>query len=161
MNQSSKIISKLKCILTVTDTEQPDTAKRMNKSTLKFLFELSGKSTFGWQEYQYNQHSLYQKLVESFLESYRHHRPHMGLCMNPPSSTECWIFTETMSSKILSINSVCFSPPQQQACHLLDLEFSPSLVSSPYQNHFDFLVAPCPQSARPDHGSSAAADIAL
>lgn len=45
------------------------------------------KECLGWQKYRHDQLDDCQKLVESFLERYHYHRPHMSLNMLPPLST--------------------------------------------------------------------------
>ena len=42
------------------------------------------KECLGWTKYPVNKIRDCQNLVESFLERYHYHRPHMGLGMRPP-----------------------------------------------------------------------------
>lgn len=44
------------------------------------------KECLGWIKYKTNQLSTCQKVVESFLDRYHYHRPHMGIGMRPPLS---------------------------------------------------------------------------
>lgn len=52
------------------------------------------KECLGWQKYNQDQLVFCTKLVESFLERYHYHRPHMGLGMKPPLTRQpdCRIF---------------------------------------------------------------------
>lgn len=56
------------------------------------------KECLGWQKYPVDQQKTCQKMVESFLERYHYHRPHMGLGMKTPlvrsEETDCRISTE-------------------------------------------------------------------
>jgi transposase InsO family protein len=55
------------------------------------------KECLGWTKYRTSQLEYCQKLVETFLDRYHYHRPHMGLGMRPPldnSKEDCRIFTE-------------------------------------------------------------------
>lgn len=45
------------------------------------------KECLGWTKYPANQIQNCQKIVESFLQRYHHHRPHMGLGMKTPLPT--------------------------------------------------------------------------
>lgn len=42
------------------------------------------KECLGWTKYPVDQLTYCQKLVETFLERYHYHRPHMGIGMKPP-----------------------------------------------------------------------------
>lgn len=44
------------------------------------------KECLGWQKYKIDQLIKCQSLIESFLERYHYHRPHMSLGMKPPLS---------------------------------------------------------------------------
>jgi transposase InsO family protein len=57
------------------------------------------KECLGWSKYKINQLKECTEMVESFLERYHYHRPHMSLGMRPPLSNEnkevdCRIFTD-------------------------------------------------------------------
>ena len=57
------------------------------------------KECLGWQNYRLDDLEECIKMVESFLERYHYHRPHMGLGMKPPlyclkKEVDCRIFTE-------------------------------------------------------------------
>lgn len=56
------------------------------------------KECLGWGKYQTNQLQSCQNMVESFLERYHYHRPHMGIGMRPPlikiAGEDCRISTE-------------------------------------------------------------------
>ena len=57
------------------------------------------KECLGWQKYRLDDLEECIKMVESFLERYHYHRPHMGLGMKPPlhsskKEVACRIFTE-------------------------------------------------------------------
>ena len=57
------------------------------------------KECLGWNKYRLHDLEECTKMVESFLERYHYHRPHMGLGMKPPlhsskKEVDCRIFTE-------------------------------------------------------------------
>ncbi len=57
------------------------------------------KECLDWQKYRLHDLEECTKMVESFLERYHYHRPHMGLGMKPPlhsskKEVDCRIFTE-------------------------------------------------------------------
>lgn len=57
------------------------------------------KECLGWQKYRVRDLAECTKMVESFLERYHYHRPHMGIGMKPPlyglkKEVDCRIFTE-------------------------------------------------------------------
>jgi transposase len=56
------------------------------------------KECLGWQKYRLRDLKECTEMVESFLERYHYHRPHMGLGMRPPLTSvkevDCRIFTE-------------------------------------------------------------------
>jgi len=56
------------------------------------------KECLGWQNYSPDDLERCDRLVESFLNRYHYHRPHMGLNMTPPllkrKDADCRIFTE-------------------------------------------------------------------
>jgi len=56
------------------------------------------KECLGWSNYRTNQLKQCSDMVESFLERYHGHRPHMGIGMIPPflykQEVDCRIFTE-------------------------------------------------------------------
>ena len=57
------------------------------------------KECLGWQNYRLHDLEECTKMVESFLERYHYHRPHMGLGMKTPlcslkKEADCRIFTE-------------------------------------------------------------------
>lgn len=54
------------------------------------------KECLGWQNYRLKDLPECQKMVESFLDRYHYHRPHMGLRMRTPlrKENECRISTE-------------------------------------------------------------------
>lgn len=56
------------------------------------------KECLGWLKYRSDQLQECQEMVESFLQRYHYHRPHMSLHMQPPLSdkkeVDCRIFTE-------------------------------------------------------------------
>lgn len=57
------------------------------------------KECLGWTKYRQYQLSYCQNMVESFLQRYHYHRPHMGIGMRPPllqtlKKADCRISTE-------------------------------------------------------------------
>ena len=56
------------------------------------------KECLGWSKYRTDQLQECVEMVESFLQRYHYHRPHMGLNMTPPllkkKEVDCRIFTE-------------------------------------------------------------------
>lgn len=54
------------------------------------------KECLGWAKYKPRQLKDCTRMVESFLNRYHYHRPHMGLGMKPPllAAADCRIFTE-------------------------------------------------------------------
>ena len=56
------------------------------------------KECLGWSKYKTDQLQECEEMVESFLQRYHYHRPHMGLNMKPPindkKEVDCRIFTE-------------------------------------------------------------------
>ncbi len=57
------------------------------------------KECLGWNKYQIQDLAECTEMVESFLQRYHYHRPHMGLGMKPPlvssrKEVDCRIFTE-------------------------------------------------------------------
>lgn len=56
------------------------------------------KECLGWGKYQTDQLQSCRNMVESFLERYHYHRPHMGIGMRPPlikiAGADCRISTE-------------------------------------------------------------------
>jgi len=57
------------------------------------------KECLGWNKYQMQDLAECTEMVESFLQRYHYHRPHMGLGMKPPlvssrKEVDCRIFTE-------------------------------------------------------------------
>ncbi len=61
------------------------------------------KECLGWQKYPANNLKECTEMVESFLQRYHYHRPHLGLGMRPPltpdysKEADCRIFTENQS----------------------------------------------------------------
>lgn len=58
--------------------------KKNEQSYVESFNRTVRKECLGWVKYQQNQLLECQKVVESFLNRYHYHRPHMGLGMRPP-----------------------------------------------------------------------------
>lgn len=58
--------------------------KKNEQSYIESFNRTVRKECLGWSKYRRDQKDTCQSLVESFLERYHYHRPHMGLGMNPP-----------------------------------------------------------------------------
>lgn len=58
--------------------------KKNEQSFIESFNRSVRKECLGWQKYHPDQLSVCNQMVESFLERYHYHRPHMGLGMKPP-----------------------------------------------------------------------------
>ena len=58
--------------------------KKNEQSYIESFNRTVRKECLGWQKYRSDQVQECQALVETFLERYHYHRPHMGLGMTPP-----------------------------------------------------------------------------
>lgn len=58
--------------------------KKNEQSYIESFNRTVRKECLGWQKYRYEQLEECQTLVESFLQRYHYHRPHMSLGMKPP-----------------------------------------------------------------------------
>ncbi len=58
--------------------------KKNEQSFIESFNRTVRKECLGWQKYRTDQLIECQGLVETFLERYHYHRPHMGLGMKPP-----------------------------------------------------------------------------
>jgi len=60
--------------------------KKNEQSYIESFNRTVRKECLGWIKYKANQLSACQTMVESFLDRYHYHRPHMGIGMKPPLS---------------------------------------------------------------------------
>jgi transposase len=58
--------------------------KKNEQSFIESFNRTVRKECLGWQKYRTDQLTECQQLVETFLERYHYHRPHMSLGMTPP-----------------------------------------------------------------------------
>jgi len=58
--------------------------KKNEQSYIESFNRTVRKECLGWQKYRFDQLDQCQTLVESFLQRYHYHRPHMSLNMTPP-----------------------------------------------------------------------------
>lgn len=58
--------------------------KKNEQSFIESFNRSVRKECLGWQKYNSDQLLVCNQMVESFLERYHYHRPHMGLGMKPP-----------------------------------------------------------------------------
>jgi len=58
--------------------------KKNEQSYIESFNRTVRKECLGWIKYRTNQLDTCQKMVESFLNRYHYHRPHMGIGMRPP-----------------------------------------------------------------------------
>lgn len=58
--------------------------KKNEQSFIESFNRTVRKECLGWQKYRFDQIKECQQLVETFLERYHYHRPHLSLGMQPP-----------------------------------------------------------------------------
>lgn len=72
-------------VLEYCDTRRVSRAYKKNEQSYIESFNRTvRKECLGWQKYRVDQMTICQAMVETFLERYHYHRPHISLHMQPP-----------------------------------------------------------------------------